>query len=290
MEKLVNQVQQGKAEPIEVWLRLRAFIHSIAKKYEKNADIDDLMQESYFAILSAIRLYDDSCGTTFENYAYWWINRQMKLYVDNYVRTVRIPTNTAIIVRKYRRVMSDYEKTFHRKPSEMEICEALSVDPEQLTQIEAGNLLYSVSSLDVPVGDGQETTITDLIPGETDVEGEVLDKLEQDELKKTLWGCVGKLPRTQAETLRRRFQYNETLQQIADDMGVSAERVRQIEHDAVRAMQRTEIRKQLEPVLDDYRYSLGLRQRGAKNEFSSTEYAALKAMKYFNKLQRQGII
>ena len=146
--------------------------------------------------------------------------------------------------------------------------------------------MAKIGSLDVPIGEDEDCSLYELIPGSIDeeeqVESMVLEKVQKEELCAVLWPLVDSLTDTQAKTIRARYQDNMTFREIAEDQGVSVEMARQRERQGLRELRKPSKSKLLRPFLpDDNRiYSMGLQGNGVGSFnctwTSSTERAALR--------------
>ena len=281
-EQLCHENKEGRAQPIELWLQLKRFIRSIVKKYSDKADIEDLMQESYFSLLSAIKLYDEDAGGKFTTYAYFWIKQGCLRYIKSFVH---VPEYARDLVWKYDRMRSEFARDCGREPTDAEVMEALGVSREIL---ERDTMMVETKSLDAVIEN--DFTTLDTIPSPDDVEGEVLQRVWQEGLQRDLWQAVSTLPANEAQIIRMRYLDGLTQEQCGEKFGVSGTRVQVLEQQAFRKLR---VKKELQPYLDDIRYSLGLRSGIGKfkgSGSSSTEYAALKALDYMNKLKAEGLI
>ncbi|MDY4692100.1 MAG: sigma-70 family RNA polymerase sigma factor, partial [Blautia sp.] len=119
-----------------------------------------------------------------------------------------------------------------------------------------------------------------LLPGGGDPEEEIVEQLQQEQLKETLWATVDKLPEPQPEVLRMRYLEDQTFKKISEQVGRGYQRTVQIHNDALRQLRRPRYRKKLDPFLDGEIYSSGLKGNGVgqfnRSWTSSTERAALK--------------
>ena len=274
-EELVKAVREGRAEPVDLWLKLKRYAWKVANKYSGNDKElhDDLMQESYLALLSALEHFDGS--SSFINYYTLWLRSYFVRYND--------PCRVAARVRRYRRAGAAFERDNGRAPSDDEIREAIGCDPEAVRR-EAQ--VVDALSLDYPVDDEGEATFADLVEDHAaDVEGQVIEQLNQEELSKKLWSLVDDLPERQADTIRKRYKDGKTLKECGEDFDLSLQSVRRIESQAIRKLRSKSITKQLEPFLDGLRYSIGV---GAG--FDPTARAAEKAVKYLEKLKEEGLL
>lgn len=140
-----------------------------------------------------------------------------------------------------------------------------------------------MGSLDKPIGEEEDMSMYDLIPSPEDMEGDAMERIQQEQLTAVIWPIVDKLPEEQAAVIRARYQDRQTLEEIGNGLGTSKERVRHIEADALRYMRRSRIRKVLEPYWEEDRiYSYALQGTSAatfENTWtSSTERVAVKIM------------
>ena len=108
-----------------------------------------------------------------------------------------------------------------------------------------------IQSLDMSVGEDEDCTAGDLLPGSADVEGDVLDRVEQEELRAVLWGTVDTLPEKQAAAIRMRYQQSRTLKQIGEELGCSVEMARTHERKALRELRKPSRAKKLKPFFPE---------------------------------------
>lgn len=293
-EQLVQAIQKGEAQPIELWLQMRNYIRKMARRYlkdDKDPLLDDLMQESYFALLDAVRLYDPEKGIPFSKYSSYWIKSYMLNCRSQQATTIRLPSNVYAQVRRYQAMCKTFMRDFGRMPTDEEVVAAIGVDRHQ---IEHDEQMLTIGSTDALVKDAEGLTIADMVADDSvDVESEALGAVAAEELRNKIWSLVDTLPEQQAQVIRKRYKEGKTLQQCGEDLEVTASRVQVIEVSALRRLRRGKIRRQLEPYIDDIRYSKGIRGRWQYYDgerYSSTELAAIKASAYLNKLQRDGLI
>lgn len=294
-EELVVAVRSGKADFVDLWRSMRGLIHKIAYKYGDKAEHDDLVQESFFGLRRAVNLWNPDAESSFVRYAYFWIRQSMLRYVQDCGRSIRVPAYQQGRLFKYRRMLTEYQRDFNRLPSDRELCVALDINEEQLQQLKADDLTMETASLDVLVSEYQDTTLGDLVPDESvDVEGVAVDQVQQEQLQRVLWNVVELLEPKQAAVIKYRYKEGLTLKAAGDQIGVTPEAVRQIEKKALKAMRKRSIRRQLEPYVDEVRYSAGVRNTGvntyARTRTSSTEKAAIKAAQYLKYLEKQGLL
>lgn len=270
---------------LQLWQQNRGFIHKIVNQYKAYAEEEDLEQEGYLGLSAAVEHYNPDEGVTFIHYASFWI----KQYIARYIRgngTVRLPEFMQGRIREYNKMVQKWQQNYHRKPTDGEICHFLDLSWEMLENLKKAVQMAKIGSLDVPIGEDEDCSLYELIPGSIDeeeqVESMVLEKVQKEELCAVVWPLVDSLTDTQAKTIRARYQDNMTFREIAEDQGVSIDMARQRERQGLRELRKPSKSKLLRPFLpDDNRiYSMGLQGNGVgsfnRTWTSSTERAALR--------------
>ena len=269
---------------LALWQQNRGFIHKIVNQYKAYAEEEDLEQEGYLGLSAAVEHYNPDEEVTFIHYASFWIKQYMSRYIKSN-GTIRLPEFMQGRVREYNKMVQKWQQNYHRKPTDGEICHFLGISWEMLENLKKAVQMAKIGSLDVPMGEDEDCSLYDLIPGSMDeeeqVESMVLEKVQKEELCAVVWPLVDSLTDTQAKTIRARYQDNMTFREIAEDQGVSVEMARQRERQGLRELRKPSKSKLLRPFLpDDNRiYSMGLQGNGVgsfnRTWTSSTERAAL---------------
>ena len=269
---------------LQLWQQNRGFIHKIVNQYKAYAEEEDLEQEGYLGLSAAVDHYNPDEGVTFLHYASFWIKQYMSRYIKSN-GTIRLPEFMQGRIREYNKMVQKWQQNYHRKPTDGEICHFLDLSWEMLENLKKAVQMAKIGSLDVPIGEDEDCSLYELIPGSIDeeeqVESMVLEKVQKEELCAVVWPLVDSLTDTQAKTIRARYQDNMTFREIAEDQGVSVEMARQRERQGLRELRKPSKSKLLRPFLpDDNRiYSMGLQGNGVERFnmtwTSSTERAAL---------------
>lgn len=265
--------------------QVKAFIHSVAWKYRgQGVELEDLVQEGFLGLYDAVAGYDPGQGTSFLTYAGKWIHQKMLRYIQENGSSLRLSCHAQEKQREYSRFCGAFEMEYGRRPTEAETALCLGITPEQSRERQKTARMVALVSLDAPVtgtDGGEDTTAGELVPSAGNLEEEVLERMHQEELRRTIWDCVDSLPDKQPEVIRRRYQGAQSLRQIGEAVGVSTERVRQMEGKALRELRAPSKAKRLRPFLPeaDRVYSEALKGGGAANFgrtwTSSTERVAL---------------
>ena len=289
-EQLVIRIKAGEdvaGNMEQLYNQVRRFIHVLAWKYRDSGELEDLEQEGYLALYPAIDGYDPAQGVRFLTYAEYHIRQRMRRYLQMNGSCLRLPVHCLDKVQKYKRFCSSFQQEYGREPSGREAAAFMGLTREQVEDIRENACMARLGSLDSPVkgiDGGEDTTIGDMVASAEDMEGDVVERMQQEQLKAELWDCVDSLPGQQPAVIRMRFQENMTMEAIGQEYGTSGEAVRQMQAKALRELRKPRYAKRLRPFLPDADriYSMALVGNGA-GKFnltwtSSTERVALDVM------------
>jgi RNA polymerase primary sigma factor len=238
--ELAKRIERGDAAAKERMINsnLRLVV-SIAKRYRgQGLSFVDLIQEGVFGLIRAVEKFDWRRGFKFSTYATWWIRQAVQRGIQNRARTIRVPVHVIEIQRRAARAERELAVTLGREPTDEEVAEAAKVEVERL--LEAREAVRSVASLDQPLGEDGDGTVGDLVPGP---DGDpALDPAVTRDFR-ALRDALGALPERHRRVLELRFGLTGgdplPLAAIGDELGLTRERVRQIEVDALDRLRRT---------------------------------------------------
>lgn len=278
-EELIARIQAGidvSDNMLALYEQMKGAIYQIARKYSGLAELDDLKQEGYIALCSAVENYSPVGGVPFINYAWKCIAGQLQSYVYSN-SPVRIPRDVSLLLGRYRRLCQAFLLEHGREPSEGETAHFLGLSKEQTTKLLKAVRMEHTVSLDTPISEEGENTLGDTLAGEESTDQEVLDRMQQEQLNRELWECVNSLPGKQPDIIKKRFQEGMTLQAVGEMYGISTGVIRSTEKKALRTLRREPYRDRL--LRYDGIYSAALHGNGVERFkqtwTSSTERVAL---------------
>jgi RNA polymerase primary sigma factor len=238
--ELSQRIEQGDREAKERMINsnLRLVV-SIARKYQgQDLPLLDLIQEGILGLIRATEKFDWRRGYKFSTYATFWIRQAIQRGIANKARTIRVPVHIGQRERKIARFGRELAVKLGRVPTDEEIAEAAELSLDEVLETRRTN--RTVTSLDRPVGDEGEASLSDLLPSDRpEPEEEVEVSLREEALRK----AMQQLPEREREVVRLRFGVGggdpTPLRETGRRLGLSPERVRQLEGAALRHLAAT---------------------------------------------------
>jgi RNA polymerase primary sigma factor len=234
-KELAYRVEEGDAEARDHLVRANLrLVVNIARSYTgKGLGLQDLIEEGNLGLLRAVEGFDPSMNTRFSTYASYWIKQSIKRALVNTAKTIRIPAYMVELLSKWRRATAKLQEELGRTPTQEEIAQSLSLSKKKLKIIQKAIRIYNA----VPQGDEVDSGPS---LGEVLTDNRVKEPcsgmVEADELRQVL-ALLGELDERAAAVLRLRFGLDgeepKTLKEIGERLGLTRERVRQIECEAL---------------------------------------------------------
>jgi len=245
LQGIVQQGHEARQSLIQHNLRL---VISMAKRYRgMGLTLDDLIQEGNVGLIKAVERYDHRKGVRFATYAGYWIKQTIRRALTNKSRAVRVPAHVTARLRRLRRSRKELESDLHRPPTAQELAEHTGFSVAQvrrLTRLQQRKIL----SLDMPIGDDDSSELGDLVPDQkaVPVEEAYAERRLRQDVREIV---VERLSAREQKVLRMRYgldsRQSQTLKQVAKQLGITRERVRQIEKRALRRLRYAQSRHEL---------------------------------------------
>lgn len=242
---------EDKARQEVLYFQVVNYVKKYINRFFPAADKEDLLQESYFALMKTVNMYNPDKGS-FLNYFTWYLRNYLSRYI--YASNGGMCAMLNELTDKYERTVRDIEN-LGQIPTYETIAERMGVDIKRVKELEKYAERRDYSSTDVSIGEDKSISLIEQLQDyNTDVEGEALDNVEREELKRDIWECVERLPQNHAEVIIRHFKNQEQYKDIAEDLEISYQQVTQRKIEAFRKM-REDARtiRQLRPYLDNVR-------------------------------------
>lgn len=248
---LTRAAQRGDAAArqrlIESNMRL---VINIAKSYRSRAvPLEDLIQEGAIGLMLAIERFDPDKGFRFSTYATHWIRQSIGRAIDNKAKAIRLPAHISQSLRRIEREKARLTRELGREPSMEQIATVIGVSPNKLVALM--QFSQDLLSLDMTVGENDNTTLGNLIKRDDEVSPEAA--LLSNEMSQELQTILLELSDRERRVMSYRLKMDETdvdvREQLAQELQLSRERIRQIEIQAIKKLRAVAQRRRLKELL-----------------------------------------
>lgn len=264
--ELANRIKQGDRQAKDKMIKsnLRLVIN-FAKRYKNfNMPFMDLIEEGNMGLMKAVIKFNPKKGFRFSTYASWWIRQYINRALANQGKVVRMPVYMVETILRYKKVSDELTYKLSRKPAQAEIAKKMKTTVKKLRQID--RIVTKIISLEAPIGENQAGQVADLIEDETAASPdqqlsefmarekvrELLSKMKDRE-KEILQLRYGLADDRLREDIARKLEINDeelenknifTLEEIARFMGITRERVRQIEEATLQKLKKVVVKEE----------------------------------------------
>jgi RNA polymerase sigma factor (sigma-70 family) len=235
LEAIARDGQEAKDHMIRANLRL---VVSAARKYYRNVGMSflDIVQDGNLGLMRAVEKFDHRKGFKFSTYAMWWIRQSIERGRADRARSIRLPVHVIESLSKVGRVERSLRLSLGREPTVDEVAAEAELTPERVDYLR--DVSRDVVSLDIPIGEDGETRIGDLIEDTTVPSAP--DVVEFQALGAELHSLIDTLPPREALIISMRYGLTDgrqhSLQEVADRVGLTKERVRQLEKESLQKL------------------------------------------------------
>jgi RNA polymerase primary sigma factor len=238
--ELAKRIERGDLEAKERMINANLrLVVSQARRYQGHGlPMEDLVQEGMLGLIRAVEKFDWRRGFKFSTYGTLWIRQAIQRGLQNHGRTIRVPVHVSQRQVKVRKIESDLSTKLGREPTDEEIAAVAELPLEEISELR--ELSRAMTSLDQPVSEDGETALGDLLASERPEPHEEVAVNERDQ---RLGEAVRRLPAAEQSVIRLRFglagEEPRTLRQAGSELGITAERARQLEEQGLRRLAAT---------------------------------------------------
>jgi RNA polymerase primary sigma factor len=235
--ELSKRIERGDLEAKERMINsnLRLVVAQARRYQGHGLSMEDLVQEGMLGLIRAVEKFDWRKGFKFSTYGTLWIRQAIQRGLQNHGRTIRVPVHVAQRQVKVRKIESELSTKLSREPTDEEIAAVAELSVEEVGELR--ELSRGLSSLDQPVGEDGETALGELLAADRP---EPVEEVAEADRDRRINDIVEQLPDAERSVIRMRFglagEEPLTLKQAGSELGISAERARELEERGLRRL------------------------------------------------------
>lgn len=240
-EQLAARIKKGDKAAMEKLVKANLrFVVSVAKQYQNQGmNLSDLINEGNIGLIKAAQKFDATKGFKFISYAVWWIRQSIMLALIEKVRLIRVPFNQVTQYSKIKRMQTAFEQKYGREMNDKELTEATQLSEQAIK--EAIRLNVSPVSFDMPVGsEDDSSSLYEFIPDYTALPAD--NSLERESVKHDIQQTLTVLRPRERQVVKMYYgiehESDYSVEQIADHLEISRERVRQMKDKAIKKLKK----------------------------------------------------
>ena len=257
--KIKSGDQDAREKMITSNLRL---VVKIAKEYSNiGLSLLDLINEGNIGLMKAVERFDPTKGGKLSTYASWWIKQSIKRALANQSKTIRLPIHMVDRVTQIRRTSTSLAERLGRDPTDDELAAEMDLPVSRITHLKA--VSQKPASLDSPIGDDDGSILSEVVPD--DKSRSPLEHLQSKSLIGDISSVLDQLEPREAEIMRLRFGLEgldpHTLEEVGEKIGVTRERVRQLQQQALRELRKSMAKMEKQRTLEEVRHDNIINER-----------------------------
>ena len=249
--ELAQRIREGDRKALDKLTKANLrFVVSVAKQYQNyGLSLSDLINEGNIGLIKAAERFDDTRGFKFISYAVWWIRQSILQAIAEHSRLVKLPFNKLGTARKLHRESAKFEQAHERNPSASELAEQTNLPEEKIYEVlNSGNDKHI--SVDAPFSQEEDSSLLDIITDENAPQADM--QLIKESLLSEIRIVLATLKARERQIIEASYGINQpekTLEEIAQESGLTRERVRQIKEKAIRTLRKSTKNKILKAYL-----------------------------------------